>query len=208
MCYDTVSSLTAWTAANIISVVLYARNRNYDRWNAAFITCFTTIQLLEAGVWAGGNDEALVQMMLVALLAQPLVQSGMGYAFTKNDLLLFMTIMYFAMMLWGLWRVAFSKKGDFGALRGPGGHMIWRDSDNKGSTGFLGGGGILGKIIPILYLGGMSIPLLFMKENRGLPLIAIGVSTAVYSMATAGKDEFSTMWCFYSVVYALAALLV
>lgn len=208
MCYDTVSSLTAWTAANIISVVLYARNRNYDRWNAAFITCFTTIQLLEAGVWAGGNDEALVQMMLVALLAQPLVQSGMGYAFTKNDLLLFMTIMYFAMMLWGLWRVAFSKKGDFGASRGPGGHMIWRDGDARGGGGFLGGGGILGKIIPILYLGGMSIPLLFMKENRGLPLIAIGVSTAVYSMATAGKDEFSTMWCFYSVVYALAALLV
>ena len=214
MCYDTTSSLTAWTIANSISIILYVRNKNYDRWNAAFISTFTTIQLLEAGVWAGGNDEFLVQMMLVILLMQPLVQSTMGYAFTKSDVLLFMSIMYFGMLLWGLWRVAKSKKGQFSATRGAGGHMIWIDnevvaSEAKGEGGsFLGGTGVLKQIIPLLYLGGLFIPLLFMKEGRGIPLLAVGVSTAIYSMLTAGEKEFSTMWCFYSVIYAFAALLV
>lgn len=211
MCYDTVSSLTAWTIANCISILLYTRNRNYDRWNAAFISTFTTIQLLEAGVWAGGNDEFLVQMMLVVLLMQPLVQSTMGYVFTRSDILLFMSIMYFGILLWGIWRLAFSRKGQFSATRGESGHMIWIDkavANGQEGSSMLGGTGVLRHIIPLLYLGGLFVPLLFMKEHRGIPLLAVGICTATYSMLTAGKDEFSTMWCFYSVIYAFAALIV
>lgn len=204
MCYNAPTSLSAWALANIASIILYKRNRGYDRWNAAFITTFSTIQLLEAGIWLGGDDDILTRLMLLTLVAQPLVQTGAGASFTKSDFLMVMTWVYLGILLYTLCRVLTAKKGQFSSSRGKGGHMIWTDS--KYPNNFLGGS--TGVVIPTLYLGGMFVPLLFMKDGKGLPLLLLGMGSAAFSMFIAKPGEFSSLWCFYSVSYALVALLV
>jgi len=122
----------------------------------------------------------------------------MGYTFTKSTILKFMCFAYAAILLWSLYRIATSKQGQFSSAPGPNGHLIWRDSQ---STNFL-----TNTPLTVVYIAGLLIPLLFMKNGKGLPLIAIGGATAAYSFLVAGKDEFGSYWCFTSVAYAIVSL--
>ncbi len=197
MCFSAPSSLLAWGFANAIAFYLWQRNKNYDRWNAAFIFTFTLIQLLEAGLWSTDSkdtNQVLTSIIMVALVAQPLVQSYMGWKYTKQPTLQIMTYIFIGLLIWGIFKTVSEK---FQSHVGPNGHLMW-ESDGQGHI-----------LQPFtwLYFLGLFIPLLYMG-SKGLPLIAIGIATLVYSwMSTKGK-EFGSMWCFTSVAYALVALFV
>ena len=205
MCFDTQSSLLAWSLALSIAFYLFNRNQNYDRWNAAFIICFTLIQLLEGGIWETLGESAVVndlltRLILIVLVAQPLIQSYFGYKYTQDSTLLGFTAVYLIIMVISLFRVGTSKPGQFSSAPGPSGHLIWSDSKSKN---FIGCG-----MIAMLYLAGLMVPLMFMKDYKWVPLVLIGVGTALYSLWIAGKDEFSSYWCFVSVLYAVTCLFV
>jgi hypothetical protein len=209
MCYDIESSISAWIISNCIAIYLYYRNRRYDRFNSAFIISFSTIQLLEAGLWwsqkkglPSNTNEMLTKLVLLVLLSQPLVQSYFGYKYTKENLLKYMCVVYFAMIVWGLYRVMSAKKGSFYTKPNSQQHLVWYDSS---SISFLGGN-LPQYLIPSLYLGGLFIPLLFQKDNRGLPLIAVGVGSIAISLSMGDSESFSSLWCFYAVLYSLVAL--
>lgn len=208
MCFDMQSSLLGWTLAYSISVFLYYRNQNYDRWNAAFIICFSTIQFLEAGLWLdidspssnnGNINDLLTRLILLTLLAQPLVQNYMGYINTKEPILMLTSFVFLGGLVWAGWRVGTSKPGQFSSAPGPNGHLVWSDSK---SPNFLGG------IMGMIYVAGLFIPLFFMKEWKGAALIAIGVITAVLSLMFTSKGEFASYWCYAAVLYAIVALFV
>lgn len=207
MCYDADTSLLAWTLSYSISYYLFNRNRRYDRWNAAFIMTFTTIQLLEAGLWTtlyekeNGLNDLLTRLILLALLMQPLTQSYMGARYTGSAILYMLSMVFVGIIAWGALRLWRSKPGQFSTNPGKNGHLVW--SDTKSPTTFLGPPWVVG-----LYLLGLFVPLLFMKDYRGIPLIVIGVATAIYSMYFSDPKEFSSYWCFTSVVYAIVALFV
>lgn len=216
MCYSVESSLSAWAIANTISIYLYQRNRRYDRWNAGFISTFTTIQLLEAGLWKSMDKESkemndlLTRLVLLVLLLQPLSQTYLGAKYTGSETLYCLSFIFLGVFIWGLIRVGKSKPGQFSTKKGPGGHLVWTDSGSSGiskssGTSFLGGD--TGLIIPGLYFTGLFVPLLFAKDYRGVPLLATGIITALYSMYYAGGgEEFSSLWCFYAVIYAAVAV--
>lgn len=218
MCYSVESSLGAWAIANSISIYLYKRDRRYDRWNAAFITCFSTIQLLEGGIWVTlGEDskamnDLLTRLVLLVLLLQPLTQVYLGAVYTESEILYYLSFVFLAVFLWGLWRVARSKPGQFSTSQGKNGHLVWKDTgasgiSNDSGASFLGGNS--GLIVPGLYFTGLFLPLLFAKDNRGVPLLATGILTAMYSMYYAGGgEEFSSLWCFYAIIYAVVAIYV
>ncbi len=206
MCFSVEASLSAWILANGISLYLFYRDKNYDRWNAAFITTFSTIQLIEAGIWMSINkgsktmNNLLTKLAFIILLMQPLVQSYMGYRYTKNIILYLMTFVFLGILIGGFITVGKSKPEQFYSSVGSSGHLVWH---NNSSDNFSGGG-----IIPYLYMGGLVIPLLFMKEYRGIPLLAVGLITAIYSISSSKAGEFGSLWCFTSVLYAVAAIFV
>lgn len=193
MCFNAPSSLLAWGFANTIAIYLWKRNQRYDRWNAAFIFTFTLIQLLEAGIWSTSSKYTnciLTALILVALLAQPLVQNYMGWIYTKRRELLRTTLIFGVLLIWGIIKASTEK---FKTYPGPQGHLIWGDTHPL--SPFTG-----------LYLLGLFVPLLFMGAP-GYPLIGIGVITFAYSWIRTQGKEFSSLWCFTAILYALVALL-
>jgi len=208
MCFSIQSSLIAWILSVVISIYLYNRNRNYDRWNAIFILTFTLIQLLEAGLWFSlMNDKkqlnsTLTQLVLIALLAQPLIQTYMGYTYTHSTILHILSYVYIAIIIYGLYRISTSGN-NFSTNVGPNGHLVWNDSTYSNS--FLSGS--FG-IIAILYLFGLFYALFYMKNYKWVPLVAIGLITIYYSWSSTRGKEFSSMWCFTAVLYSIVALFI
>lgn len=210
MCFNATSSFTAWIIAVILSIYLYKRNKNYDRWNAGFILTFTFIQFLEGSVWLSlkykGADSAtinsiLTTFILISLLYQPFVQSSLGFMFTDSKVLKYSTLAYALIIGYTLFRVATTPMSNFSSTPGEKGHLVWDDSSHPND--FLGGGL---RFIPYLYLIGLFLPLLYQRIS-GIPLITIGLLTAYYSLRIAGKKEFGSYWCYTSVIYALIAIL-
>ena len=200
MCFNTKSSAIAWAISIIISIFLYVRNKNYDRWNSAFIMCFSTIQLLEAGIWSTNNmNELLTELILLALVFQPLVQSYAGYIYTKNMILALMSFVFLGIIFWSSIRILKAKSMQFGSKIGEKGHLVWYDTEEK--ENFLGGTPIV-----IWYMAGLLLPLLFMKNS--LPLIITGITTLLYSSVFAGKGEIGSYWCFTAVIYSIVSIFV
>ena len=212
MCFDTDSSFLAWTVSYTISWYLFNRNKNYDRWNAGFILCFSTIQLLEAGIWSiispttkdkhGPElNDLLTRLVLIVLLTQPLLQTYLGYRFTGQTILGVMSFIFLGIILWAFWRIWTAKPNQFQTHVGSRGHLVWTDSKSSGS--------LLGPtVIGVAYIIGLFVPLLFMKGGKGYPLIMIGLITAAYSLFFTGPGEFGSYWCFFAVAYAFASLFV
>lgn len=210
--------MIAWSLSIGSALYLFKRNRSYDRWNSAFIVSFSTIQLLEAGLWqnfyrhgdaAGSVNKAnrlITKLILLTLSAQPLVQSYMGWKATKEFLLKLFVWVFGTILLYNFYRVTFTNE-KFESRVGEGGHLVW-ESGNGGV--FLGS-----KLIGILYLTGLFFPLLYQKEpsfipglSKGFVLAIIGAITAAYAYVKAGAKEFSSNWCFIAVIYSLAAIVV
>lgn len=216
MCFDYQSSFFAWGASTGAAWYLYNRNKNYDRWNASFITCFSTIQLLEAGIWKTNPEtgkptdinKLLTKLVLMGLTAQPLVQSYAGYKFTHQPILWYLSWIFAGFFLWSMWRILSAKPSDFYSFVGEGGHLIW-ETEGSSKTKSNKKGSIFGHWgFGILYLAGLFIPLLFMKKDAGIPLLMVGVGTALYSLFVAKPREFGSMWCYSSVIYSIAAIYV
>ncbi len=202
MCFDTETSLLAWSLSYSIAFFLYFRNRGYDRWNAAFIISFATIQLLEAGLWSNLENPDInslfTRLVLLVLLTQPLVQTFMGYKSTKSELLFYSSIVFCIILIYGLYRIT---QGTFTSTIGPNGHLVWTSSEYP--SNFLGP-----SWVTILYLLGLMVPLLFMKEYRGIPLLLVGLGTFAYNLKYSSSGEFGSMWCFSAVIYSILALFV
>lgn len=203
MCFDLTSSFLAWGLSTTASWYLFQRNRGYDRWNASFITCFSTIQILEAGLWRnfGSNgqskaytNEFLTKLIILGLTAQPAIQTIAGYQYTHQPILWYLSWVFAGFFIYTLLRVLRSKPGEYSSKVGEGGHWIW-------SPGLAPGFGVL-------YLIGLFFPLLFMKDGKGLALLGVGLATAAYSLFAAKKGEFGSLWCFTAVIYSVVAILV
>jgi hypothetical protein len=209
MCFDKESSLLAWTISYTIAWYLYERNLNVDRWNAGFIIAFSTIQLLEGGLWSfqkGGHsneiNDLLTRLILLTLVCQPFFQTTLGYKYTKSKFLGMLSFILLGIIIWTCIRLWKSTPGQFSSHPGPGGHLIWNDDK---SGWFLGG-----PLIGAIYFAGMFIPLLFMlqKYDKALLLLVIGIITVIYSLFYAPGREFGSFWCFSAVAYSIAALFV
>lgn len=193
MCFSLEASLGAWAFSLVFVILLWERNKNFDRWNASFLLCFSTIQLAEAGLWlnlGSRTNGILTRCILPLLLLQPLVQSYSGWKATKSKVLENMTLFYSGLFLLSLSYTGRESKTKIGKY----GHLVWETKD----------GSFMPSWITPLYLFGLFFPLFYQRE-RGIPLLAVGSLTAFYSWAKTRGQEFSSYWCFTSVIYGLVA---
>lgn len=233
MCFSSSASLAAWIISIVIAVYLWCRNKRYDRWNAAFITSFSTIQLLESKMWnvidakndpssdynssrldiAGEELNVLTKLVMITLLTQPLVQNWMGWKYTSADTLGMLTMVYAVILIYNI----FSKGYFYTTVVGEKGHLVWKryEADASSSGGVTGGNsGRYGVEVPflgsgltgVLYLFGLFVPLTFMEGQQKWWLLGTGVLTALYAAVCAGPGEFGSYWCYTAVAYSVIAL--
>ena len=174
---------------------------------AGFIIAFATIQLLEAGIWVSITDDnrsmndLMTRLIPIALLAQPLIQTYMGYRYTGNTFLKLFSFVLLGIFIYAWYRIGVSKPGQYHSVVGSQGHLVWKNEGS--STGVLGG-----KWIILLYLLGIFAPLLFMENGKGIALLTVGVITALYSLSMTRSEEFSSYWCFTAVAFSIIALFI
>lgn len=198
MCYSTQSSLTALTISGFIALYLIWRNRNYDRWNAAFIISVALIQLWEAGIWINGVNSSknaiFLKLILITLFSQPLVQTSFAYYYTGAKILKYLSFVYIALLLYAVYSTF---TDEFSVIQGERGHLVWQRGDSFfGST-----------LIVWLYLFGLFFGLLF-GLPKSLLLLLVGVITFVWTgiKVDFGK-EFASYWCYIAVAYSIVALI-
>lgn len=204
MCFSFESSLTAWIISNAISLYLFNRNKKYDRWLSGFITVFSTVQLLEAGLWCTKSKDInslLTKLIFIALLLQPLVQTYLGSIYTGSNILFYMSFVFLGLLIWGILRC-----GKYYSTIGPNGHQVWRFKSGDHTSGLFGGS--YGYIAGLLYLIGIFVPLLFLPYSKSLPLIGVGLLTLLYSLYNSSTGEFGSLWCFTAVFYSIISVIV
>jgi hypothetical protein len=214
MCFTKEVSFAAWLVSIIIAACIYLKDTSssINRWLAAFIVAFSTMQLLEAGVWISienGNgkwNEIFTVLIFLSLLVQPLIQTYFGYIATKNIVLQILTWACVGLLIWGIYK-AFTNR--YQSQVGPNGHLIWYRlvGQGKAVTDFKQEPLLMSPyyIVIILYMLGLFVPLLFLG-SAGIPLLLIGLGTLAFSCYMYYETgEVSSIWCFSAILYSIAA---
>lgn len=203
MCLNAQTSLLTWGMA--VMVAVYARNQNSMSayWVANLVLMFTTIQLLEGLIWLNYNNtrlkSILTKLILVALLAQPVVQWYMAYKTHNTQFTKYMTWLYIAILA-GVILYVLGNNGQWTSTRGQSGHLVWQQDgktlfENKSLLGWL-------------YVLGLLLPMLWMPNNvRWLTLI-LALGTCFWSYNNYVKTgEFSSMWCFSAALLSFVVII-
>lgn len=217
MCFSAKASFLAWCILSFMSLILWFRNKRYDRALAGFIFIIGLIQLVEYFIHIQSLDKNTAGKSLYLILwLQCLVLAGGVYLFIKGkgaattggggsgvftnialgNLILFAFIFISAVVL------AFTVYNySFSGAPGKSGHVEWY-RDGKPLLGTSG----------IFYLFGIFFPLLLLflyyaivvkKFDLGmLLLILYGILSACYVWKTFPPQAFSSMWCFLAVGFA------
>lgn len=200
MCYSVESSLSAWVVSIAIAGYLWYRNRNYDRWNAMFITSFALIQLWEAGIWSTDNaatQQVFTKLIAITLVLQPIAQTAGAwyYANQTSTILPILLFGYSLLMLYTLWSIC---NYNYWISRGKNGHLVW-NTDGPGlvSTNITG----------LLYLVGLFFGLFYGLPTTA-PLLFIGVLSLVWAVLKTDRNEFASYWCYIAVGYSITCLFV
>lgn len=210
MCFNEEASIISWIGSVCISAFLINRNKRYDKWNAAFVLTFSTIQLLEYGIWRAiktKNDflnKTLTAMIYVALLVQPLVQTYFGATYIKvrSTFLFIFSCILAGLLLYGIF-FAIRNSNKFFTTKGKKGHLSWKVKENDHNSPLFNNA-----LISLLYLSGLFIPLLYMENKKGYLLLLVGIATAIFSFMYADKDEFGSFWCYTAIIYGFVAIFV
>jgi len=196
MCYSARISFTTFFIGIYIAYEIWTRdasrvfNKNYDFWNALFILSFISMQFAEGLAWLNYDIARYLVVYIVAL--QPVIQS-FGNAYFNNQ-----PIFYIPVIIGFLMMFLIRPPGKIGV--GPNGHLDWFVRfDNNWSYVFYF----------LFYYSFMAIPLLWQKPiQRFSPLLIYGILILIYSIYNYRETgEFSSMWCFLAIGYAILAYL-
>lgn len=194
MCYNAPVSFTTFVIGIYIAYEIWVRNakdaynKNYDYWNALFVVSFISMQFAEGLAWLNYDIARYLIVYIVTL--QPIIQS-FGNAYFNGQ-----KIFYIPVLIGILFILLIRVPENIGV--GPNGHLDWSlRFDNIWSY----------SLYFIFYYGFMLIPLFWqIPITRFYPLIIYGVGTLLWTNYNyKATGEFSSMWCFLAIGYAILA---
>jgi hypothetical protein len=153
-------------------------------------------------------NSLLTKFILVALWLQPLVHSAAGYMTTQSKTLLAGTLVFFVTFLIAIIAVLKKSNGpsdEWKSEPGPNGHLIWYRPGASGMdfVKLLDGT----PITSMMYMAGLLLPPLFMKPSgKGAVMTTFGITSFFVAKWTSNPNEFSSNWCYISVIYPLVAI--
>lgn len=198
----------------VIVIILYRRNTGSDRHIAIFSAVFVTIQLLEFFAWLSIEkkdrklNDLVTRLILIALWAQPLVNTYMAFK-GVNSWLLIIGLVTFSFFFINSFILASSPE-PFKTSKGPNCHLTWSRTED-GKELFIGDSAFMSNWSPavIIYLAGLFIPILFIKpKSRAVKIAIIGGLTLGVSKLFSSKREFSSWWCWAAGIFTLGAVFI
>lgn len=211
MCWNKEVSIVTYVTVVVIVIILYQRNVGSDRQLALFSLTFVTIQLLEFFAWLSiekqnRNMNGLVtRLILIALWAQPLINSYLAYKYLKDDeenksykyILTGFIIMFTILFIYSIYMSTRSTR--FSTKTGPNCHLVWKRG--KGLD-------FMGDKLILIYLVGLIVPLLFVENlKKGLVLIGVGLVLMIFARMMSTQKEMGSWWCWVAFVFVIAALI-
>jgi hypothetical protein len=203
MCINAKESAIAFAVMVGISVVLFIRNKAYDRVLASLLIIVSLIQLVELLYHACYINSCTAGkfIFLVLWLQVAVFSVALWYHFQTNLTIAYMAVFTVALAI----AVIFSTYKDFTVTHGKS-HLIWQQGDLKT-------GQILG-VTKWLYLIGLFSPLLIILyyncwQGIGIwILLIVFVLTIIFTKMFFADVYFPTMWCYSSIMIAMAAYLI
>jgi len=231
MCWnEQVSFLTFIIVVIIVIRILQTNPSNTVRWQCYFVLAFISIQFLEGILWVSIKrrnnrlNAIITALVLIALWCQPLINCYFGAMLgsmtpIQKKILLILSVFFGVIVIYMIYRVLRGKES-FQTETTNACHLRWTSKAvgskssypstlNPTKPSFMSDI----KLVPILYLIGMGLPLLFMKnktkENRRnkMLLLAVGIITLMVAIYFNKKDgSMGSMWCILAAFYVLAVL--
>lgn len=199
MCYNAPVSFSTFFIGISIAIYLYQRNLPNDRWNAMFITSFIFIQLIEGFIWINNfkTNNIIPYLILITLICQPLSQiyGLLQQKYISNKTKIFFKYAFIIGFI--LSATALISLSPQKTKTGPCGHIDWNLKFNNK---------IIQYIYFSFYLIFLGLPLIFMKPYyKGITLLSYGIFSFIAILIIYSAKEFSSMWCFVAIIYAILA---
>jgi hypothetical protein len=201
-------------------------------WISIFTIVFSQIQIIEAMIWAkleenpNADVENIVRYIVPLLWLQPIVQTTMAYISSQNIFMFYSAIFFVVIAIYQTVKAYYFDKLNVSVSERH--HLIWNRYSGKSQITPLGQPQVtpllristplspygykytffLGDFpFPQLYLLGVFVPLIFIKNKRlAINLLIYGLLSLVVSMVVY-PDEFGSMWCFIANGYTLTTII-
>lgn len=209
MCWNKEVSIVTYVTVVVIVIILYQRNVGSDRQLALFSLTFVTIQLLEFFAWLSIEkqnrkmNDLVTRLILIALWAQPLINSYLAYKYLDQEneqfkfILVGLIVMFVILFIYSIYMASRSTK--FSTKTGPNCHLVWKRG--KGLD-------FMGDKLILIYLAGLIVPLLFVENlKKGLVLIGVGLVLMIFARMMSTQKEMGSWWCWVAFVFVIAALI-
>jgi hypothetical protein len=197
MCYNAPVSFTTFFVGMYIAYELWSRKKEeayekkYDYWNSLFVVSFILMQLAEGFAWLGYDIAKYFIIYIVGL--QPIVQS-FGNAYFNGQPLFYIPVII------GFLLLSFVRNPEK-ISAGINGHLNWSVKfDNV----------FIALLCLSYYFIFISLPMLWQVPLKRYIILGIyGVLTLLWSLYNYQiSGEFSSMWCFLAIGYAILAYIV
>lgn len=163
-------------------------------------------------------NSLLTKFVLLALWLQPLVHCASVYATVQSKILLGGVLVFCITLFIAI--IAMLKKpvypggeDEWQSKPGEKGHLVWTRPALFGEEGSVATGTDFVELLDktpftsMMYLAGLFLPPLFLKPvGKGLTMSGFGVLSFFVAKWFSSPEEFSSNWCFISVLYPLIAI--
>jgi hypothetical protein len=201
MCYNATVSATTFLATVAVCLVLWWRNRAYDRPIALILFFISLMQAVEWGLWlnldCGTVNKLLTAFIPVLLYAQPLVlnavvgyyNAGWGYGYS------ILASIFAVSMLFKIGQVAMNY-GDCATV--VDGHLQW-GRNKSGKDPFP-------MSERLFYMVGMTYPIVTFKHTLFALLYLLFSSLSNTLFVSLYSSTWPSVWCHFVNVLAVFAL--